>query len=308
MTSPALFVLFGLLSFAQLGYPVPAADVSDPVIDGLVKVQDDIRLPAMEGGVLVHLAVEEGSLIRAGQNLGQIDDSMQRKSRDAAHYTLQGAIKRGKDDVEIRFAEAKSDAAKADFDLLVETNKIAAKTVTVVEMRAKELEWKAAQLSIEKAGNDRDLARIEAYAKKAELEAADLAIQRRVITAPFDGMVEHLYRKQSEWVSPGDPILHLFRLDVMDVEGSVEQDKYDPHELQGCDVTVEVKLARGRKETVRGRITFVSSVVRGDGVYDVRAEVANRQEHGTWLLRDGMPSTMTIHLGTGGAAGITRKP
>ena len=67
-------------------------------------------------------------------------------------------------------------------------------------------------------------------------------------------------------------------------------------------------MARGRKETFRGRITKVSSIVRVDGVYNVRAEVANRQEHGSWMLRDGLPATMTIHLGTGGAApAVSRK-
>jgi hypothetical protein len=75
-------------------------------------------------------------------------------------------------------------------------------------------------------------------------------------------------------------------------------------------VTVEVKLARGRKETVRGKITKVSSVVRLDGTFEVRAEVPNREEHGTWLLRDGLLATMTIHLGTGvtAAAAAGRVP
>jgi multidrug efflux pump subunit AcrA (membrane-fusion protein) len=123
-------------------------------------------------------------------------------------------------------------------------------------------------------------------------------------------MVEKKFRKQDEWVAPGDPILYLFRLDTVHVEGAVEQSKYDPHELQGCDVTVEVQLARGRKETVRGKITKVSSVVRLDGKFEVRAEVPNRQEHGTWLLRDGLLATMTIHLGTGGATStdVTQRP
>jgi multidrug resistance efflux pump len=163
---------------------------------------------------------------------------------------------------------------------------------------------------IDKARHEQKLSQYDAYTKNAELEITKLAIQRRVITAPFDGMVEKKYRKQDEWVAPGDPILYLFRLDTVNVEGAVEQSKYDPHELLGCDVTVEVQLARGRKETVRGKITKVSSVVRLDGKFEVRAEVPNRQEHGTWLLRDGLLATMTIHLGTGGAAAtdVTRVP
>jgi multidrug efflux pump subunit AcrA (membrane-fusion protein) len=310
ITSPSFVALSILLSFAQVGgVEVPSAEVSDPVIEGMLKVADDIKLPAQEDGVLVHMTVEEGSIIRKGQQLAQIDDSMQKKQRLAAEYGFKVAYERGLDDVEIKFAQAKSEAAKADFDLMQETNRIAAKTITVIEMRQKEMEWIAATMSIEKATKDQKLARLEAVAKKAELDIADLAIKRRVITAPFNGVVEKVYRKQDEWVMHGDPIMYLFRLDTMNVEGAVEQAKYDPHELQGCDVTVEVQLARGRKETVRGRITKVSAVVDLDGKYAVRAEVPNREEHGTWLLRDGMVATMTIHLGTGsGGGGVTRVP
>ena len=33
-------------------------------------------------------------------------------------------------------------------------------------------------------------------------------------------------------------------------------------------------------------------------------EVTNREEHGQWLLRDGMPASMTIHTNTGGATPV----
>jgi multidrug efflux pump subunit AcrA (membrane-fusion protein) len=311
MSSASLVALSVLLVFTQLGDADKySAQVSDPVIEGLVKVADDVKLPAREAGVLVHLAVEEGDLIKTGQILGQIDDSVEKKQREAAFYALKGAVKRWKDDVEKRFAQAQAEVSKADYDQLEEANRLADRAVTAVEVRRAKLDWKRAELAIEKATHDQELAQFDAFQKKAELDASDLAIKRRVITAPFDGMVEKKFRKQDEWVAPGDPILYLFRLDTVHVEGAVEQSKYDPHELQGCDVTVEVQLARGRKETVRGKITKVSSVVRLDGKFEVRAEVPNRQEHGTWLLRDGLLATMTIHLGTGGATStdVTQRP
>jgi RND family efflux transporter MFP subunit len=311
MVNLSLVTLSLLLVFAQVGGADQySAQVSDPVIEGLVKVADDVKLPAEESGVIVHLAVEEGTLIKKGQTLGQIDDQITRKQREAAYYTLESAKKRGLDDVEIRFAQAQEKVSKADHEMMLEANRQAEKAVTAVEVRRAELDWKRAELAIEKAIHDQGLARLEARTKKAELDAADIAIQRRVIKAPFDGMVEKKYRKQGEWVAPGDPIMYLFRLDTMEVEGAVDQNQYDPHELQGCDVTVEVKLARGRKETVRGKITKVSSVVRLDGTFEVRAEVPNREEHGTWILRDGLLATMTIHLGTGvtAAAAAGRVP
>lgn len=285
-----------------------SAQASDPVVTGLVKVADQIKLPAKEPGVLLQLAVQEGAQIRVGQIIGKIDDSepvMQKKAASAAYAA---AYKRWKDDVEIRFARAQAEVSKADYEQLMATNKLAEKAVTQNEIRKAKLDWDHFILAIEKAGHDQELAKFEAYTKQAELDAAELAIQRRVIVAPFDGVVEEIKRKQDEWVQPGETILNLLRLDTMHVEGAVEQGKYDPHEIQGCEVTVDVEMARGRKATVRGRIIKVSSIVRSDGVYNVRAEIANQQDHGMWLLRDGLPASMTIHLGTGGAAaaGVSR--
>jgi multidrug efflux pump subunit AcrA (membrane-fusion protein) len=274
----------------------------DPVVEGVVRVSDEIKLPAREAGVLIHLGVKEGSQVRAGQQIGKIDDREIIQQMKAADYAMRAAAKKYDDDVDIRYAEAGAAVAKADYEELQETNQRADRAITDVDLRRGKLEWDKMTLAAEKAVKERELVLYDAHSKKAELELAKLALERRSIVAPFDGVVEEIARKQDEWVNPGDPILKLLRLDVMQFEGAVDRKLYDPHELQNCKVTIEVQMARGRKETFEGRITKISSVVRGDEVFGVRAEIPNRQEYGTWLLRDGLPATMRIHLGTGGAA------
>jgi multidrug efflux pump subunit AcrA (membrane-fusion protein) len=282
--------------------------VSDPVVSGLVKVADEIKLPGKEAGVLVQLSVLEGNQIRKGQVIGKIDDSQPQMQKQAALAAYNGAFNRATEDVEIRFAQAQAAVAQADYQQMVESNKIAEKSIVETEVRGKKLEWDKAILGTEKSRHDQVIAKFEALSKHAELDAAELAIQRRVVTAPFDGVVEEIKRHQDEWVQPGDTILTLLRMDTMRVEGAIEQSKYDPNEIINCTATVEVEMARGRKASFQGRIIKVSSVVRSDGVYNVRAEIANKQDHGYWLLRDGMPASMTIHLGTGaaGATGVSR--
>jgi macrolide-specific efflux system membrane fusion protein len=294
-----------LALLAQLGDATqnPPTSGTDPVIpNAVVRVADSIKLASKEPGVIVHLDVKEGRMVQTGQQIGQIDDSEPQLQKEAATYAMNGALKRAKDDVEIRFAKAQALVSQADYENLVEANQRAKGAVTDTDVRRAKLDWDRAKLAIEKAAHEQELAKFEYFTKKAELAAAELAIKRRVITAPFNGVVERLVRKQEEWVNPGDVILQLMRLDTMEVEGAVEQKLYDAHELQNCEVTVEVEMARGRKETFRGRLTKISAVVGGDGKYAVRAEVANRQVGGMWMLRDGLYSTMTIHLGTGGAA------
>jgi multidrug resistance efflux pump len=286
-----------------------AAQAADPVVDALVKFDKDIPLPAKEPGVLIHLTLKEGDSVKAGQEIGQIDDSEPQMQKKVARYALDAAVKKAKDDVEIRFAKAQADVAKAEYDVLRETNKIAPKAITQVELRAKKLEWDRAVLAIEKSGKDQELATLEAWTKKAELEAADMAINRRKIIAPFEGEIVEIQRKQDEWVNAGDPILRLARRDVMHVEGAVEQSDFDPHELTGSQVSVEVQLARGRTETVPGRVIHVSPVLSYDGRFIVRAEVANQQAAGNWILMDGQKAKMTIHVNTTGApTEVSRRP
>ena len=281
------------------------AAAADPVLYGcLVKLDEDVQLPAPEAGVLVQLSVKEGSQVRAGDVIAKIYDSEVQTQKKAAEYGLSAAYMQATDDVQIRYAKKSADVAEQNYEKMMQSNRDVEKAVAEIEVLKAKLEWDASVLSAEKAIHDQGLAKYEYHKKKAEVEAAQLAIDRRVIRSPFDAEVVKLYRHQDEWVSPGDPIVRLVSLDTMLVEGAVEQAAYDPHEVNGCDVVVEVEVARGRKEQVTGRITYVSSLVRLDGRYIVRAEVANRQEHGQWLLRDGTTATMKVQLNTADAGAV----
>jgi multidrug efflux pump subunit AcrA (membrane-fusion protein) len=270
---------------------------------------EQVKLPAAEAGVLMELSVKDGSSVKAKQRIGQIDDREVQMQKKAAEAAYKAAYEKWADDVEIRYSVLAAEAAKADYLNLQETNRLAYKAVPQTELTYKKLEWQKAELGKEKSEHDRKIAGLEARTKEVELEAAKLAIERRVIAAPFDGIVLELKKKKDEWVAPGDTILHMLRLDTVFVDGAVDQSQYNPHEIDRCEVTVEVQLARGQKATVKGRITMVKPVVRSDGVYNVRAEVNNVRDQNGWVLREGMPATMTIHLGTGGEAiSVSRAP
>ena len=306
--SPVIAVMIVIALTAFSGAQTRTTETSDPLLEGcVVKIIEDKKISVREPGVLVHLAVDEGSLVRAGDQIGQVDDSEPQMQKKVAKYGFDAAVARARNTVEIEFQKLTAALAEVDHQMLLEANLMAAGAIAKSEVRRAKLDWDKSLLGIEKTVHDRELAKLEAYAKQAELEAAELAIERRKIYAPFDGEVVTIFRHQDEWANPGDPILRLVRVDTMDVEGRVNQSQYDPHEVHGCEVTVEVLMARGRKETVRGRIKHVSPLVQLNGEYVVRAEVPNRQEHGRWMLRDGHTATMTIHLDTGVLATAARQ-
>jgi multidrug efflux pump subunit AcrA (membrane-fusion protein) len=171
-----------------------SSEPTNPVVPGLVKVADHVKLPAKEPGVLIHLSVKEGSQVRAGQVLGKIDDREIQVQMKAADYKFKGAVQRYNDDVDIRYSDAAALVAKQDYEIMQEANKIREKAITEVDVRRAKLEWDKMDLASEKARKERILAKYEAYQAQAELEAAKLAIERRVITSPFDGVVEELSR------------------------------------------------------------------------------------------------------------------
>jgi len=303
-----VLLIVTLLSSSGLVRPAAA---EDPILYGcLVKLDEDIKVPAPEAGLLVQLTVKEGSLVRQGEVLAKIYDEEVKIQKQAAEYALGAAHKAATDDVQERYAKASAAVAQKKYESSMQANERVPGSISQVDIDKDKLEWDAAILSTEKAIHDQALAKYEYGQKKAERDGAILAMQRRQIKAPFDGEVTTIYRHQDEWVSPGDAILRLVKLDTMLVEGALEISAFDPHEVIGCDVVVEVEMARGRKEQFTGRLVYVSSMVRLDGRYIVRAEVANRQEYDRWLLRDGMTAKMTIRLSTAGgtAVDVSRNP
>ena len=230
------FVSNAALAVAMLvaGPMLRPAVAEDPVLYGcMVKLDEDVKLPAPEAGVLVQLSVKEGSQVRQGDVHGQ---DLRRRSADAkeggrvrAGCGVQSGDRRHPDSLRRR---NRPTLPRRPTKRWSNRTTRSPKPCAEIDVRKAKLEWEAAILSAEKAQHDQALAKFDYHQKKAERDAADLAIERRTIIAPFDGEVVTIYRHQDEWVSPGDAILRLVRLDTMLVEGAVELSTYDPHEVQ----------------------------------------------------------------------------
>jgi multidrug resistance efflux pump len=272
-----------------------------------VMLDKEAKLSAEEAGVLMNLDVEQGSRPQAGAVLATVDDRQANLQKMAAKAGWDAAEEKAKNDIETRYAKSAAEVAELEYKRMTEANKRTPNAIAEIEVQRALLQWKTTQLQIQKAAHEQYLATFDAASKNAEFLLAELGIKRRTLVAPFDGVVVELYRHQNEWVNPGDPILHLVQLDKMRVEKYIEQSKYDPHEIDGCKVTVELELAHNRTATFTGKVTFVSPLLDPRGKYTaflVRALVDNRQENGHYILRPNHQPKMTIHLGTATAANV----
>jgi multidrug resistance efflux pump len=130
-----------------------------------------------------------------------------------------------------------------------------------------------------------------------EVEAAENGIERRLLKSPLDGVVVQVFPHQGEWMQPGDPLARVVRTDKVKVEGYVDAAAWDPEQVRDRPVTVQVTLAKDRRESFAGRMVFVSPLDESGGDYRVVAEVENRRDEASqqWLLRAGKTASMTVH-------------
>jgi multidrug efflux pump subunit AcrA (membrane-fusion protein) len=276
----------------------PAGDA--PTIDNcLVSAIYDAQISAKEAGVVTEIKVHEGQVVAKGDVLAQIDDAQPLLELRKAEAEKHAAQVKASSNIEERYDAASAEVAKKDYERKLEANGKVAGAVTDTDVEEKKLEWVAATLKIEEAALEHRIAVITVDDKQAEVDAANEAINRRKVISPQDGVIESVVPHLGEWLKPGDEVVHLVRIDQLQVECAVQGDEYNPWEVRDRPVTVYVKLARQTEPVAfEGRITYVDPV-KNDRSFNVKASVQNRLVPGRtdeWLLHPGDNASMKIKL------------
>lgn len=283
--------LFNSLTSPESHSPTPAGapSVSSPQLGtdtGYITLIDDIEVPAEEAGVLVEFGVKEGSSVKKGDLLAKIDDDQVRMAVRVADAKLKSAQRQASNDVNIRYARAASQVAYAEILQAQEANEKTPNTVPQSEVRRYLLAHKQAELQIEQATHEFTVAKYAVEVQQAELEAAQLGLDKRKIDAPVDGTVVERFKNVGEWVKPGDPLLRLIRMDVVRVKFLLDAKTIPVSQVRGRTVQVTVPILPGK--TFSGKVTFISPLIESGTRYQVWAEIPNQQENGYWILQPGM--------------------
>lgn len=266
----------------------------------VVMLIDDIDVPARETGVLLKLNVQEGQPVQQNDLLGNIDDQIIQRKRDEVAAKLKAAEKKASSTVEIDYATAAFQVAEKEYEINHELRR--KNSISLIEYEKSALAKTQAQLSIDKTRSDLEIEQLTTEAQRVELDAVNDSIARHQIGSPIDGNVFEIYKQAGEWVQTGDKVLRVVRMNRLRVQGFVEADQFDPHEIKGRRVVVEARLARDRVESFPGHVTHVDLEKHGDSQssmgsrFMIWAEVDNRSEENEWLLRPGADVTMAIDL------------
>ena len=295
----ARWVLLPLVAMALVVLPGAAhATDADPVLERcLVSLMEEAKVPAREAGVLEELLAREGDVVKRGDIIAKIDDNQPQMEQRKAKAEHDQAVAKAESDVDIRYAVAAEKVAQIEFEKAAESDRKVPGSVTRVELNRLQLNEQKSELQIEQAELEKKVSTLAANSKSVEVDAAENAIERRLITSPLDGVVVQVFPHQGEWMQPGDPLARVVRADKLRVEAYVDSTRWNPEQVRDRPVTAEVVLADNRREQFKGRIVFTSPIVESGGDYRVFAEVENRQIEGTqqWLLRAGQTATLTIH-------------
>lgn len=273
----------------------------------VISAKESIQLPAQQAGVIARMAtadgirVEEGFMVRAGQVIGKLDDEDALARRTAAaleHQVAQSEFAKAKANVVA--ANATVEVARQEVLESLEVNSRVRDSIPKTQLRRQELTVTRSEAEAGVAERDVEVASFTTELKKAQLTVAEVHLKKHQIISPIDGVLVQQIRQPGEWVSPGDTIARLVRMDRLRVEGFVDASKYLPEEIEGRPVTIVIRRPNRAPEEFRSTISFASPVVEASGEYRVWAEVDNQLVRDRfWVLRPGMEAEMRIELPTG---------
>lgn len=274
----------------------------------LVTLKFDNKVPASEPGMLLDVPVEEGQSVQKDDLLAQIDTRSTEARRRIAEAEMAAAQAEASNEANVEVAEKAVEVTKAEYDQSVEINRKSPGTIPVTEVRKQNFNWQKSLAQVKQAKNEKEIAGLSFNAKRAQYDAASIEIDLRQARAPFRGQVVEVMKKAGDWVTAGEPILHIVGLDEVRVRGFVlmtgpQGASHD--EVLGKDVTITVFGANERKHTVKGKVGFASPVIEGVGTsrqFRVWADVPNEKTvdpvtgQEIWKIQPGSMATMTIDM------------
>jgi multidrug efflux pump subunit AcrA (membrane-fusion protein) len=258
----------------------------------LIRIDEQVEVPAREAGVLAAVNVHEGQMIEKGASIAQIEDDEARIAAERAKIEMDIAKSNAENDVGVRFAKKSREVVEAELRRAKEALDRYAKSISASEMDHLRLLVDKSKVEIEQAEHEFRVADFTQRIKATDYQAAQQAVNRRKITAPLGGEVVQVPRHRGEWVKPGDSVVRIVRLDNLRAEGFLSSRYLSPN-LDGHKVKLIVDLPGEPAAEFSGKIVFVDPEIDPvNAQIHIRVEVDNQG----LKLRPGMRAKMQLEV------------
>ncbi len=224
--------LFALAASAQSNAPIGC----------LIQADDEAQVGSAVTGVIASIAVDRGDVVKAGQIIATLRDTVERAQIDVARTRMQ--------------IEADIRAARANLDLAADRLKRARDLhqkafISAQALEQVKVEHRVAQQRLRQAQDQQQISR-------RELELAEARLGERVIRSPFDGIVTDRYLSVGERIED-KALLRIARVNPLRVELVLPNTLYgDVRPGMSADITADLP----------GLSVLTARVVKVDKVID----------------------------------------
>ena len=230
---------------------------SGMIYEGFTQPRYAVMVAATEIGQLETVYVQIGDLVKAGQTIAQLENSLQESS-----------VKIARNQAKMR---GELDAARAEATM--HRNRAA----TVRQLAAKEMarpdELVRAETDLQIA-EAREVAALEQQQlRQLELERYELQLSRRRVNSPMTGVISKVFHQPGEYLTPGDPaVVELLVIDELVAVFNIHSE-----EAVGLQVGSPVVVSlRSVSQDIRAHLTTISPEIDGEsGTVEVRVVLDN---------------------------------
>ncbi|MBO7707378.1 MAG: HlyD family efflux transporter periplasmic adaptor subunit, partial [Thermoguttaceae bacterium] len=185
--------------------------------------------------------------------------------------------------------------ALMEYKRAVNANKRVPNSVSEDEVWQKRFEWYRGMKSEDKAKYDLEIAALAVDVKEAAIAIADADLEERLIRAPLSGQVDDIFKNKGEWLREGDNVLHVLRLDKINITANFDSEQVSPAMIQGKAVTVyATKAGVAEPQKMEGVITYARPVLMMNR-FVAYAAVNNVKVGDSWVLIPGMRVNLIVH-------------
>jgi membrane fusion protein (multidrug efflux system) len=188
---------------------------------------------------ITRLTADEGSRVKGGELLVQLDDTDLRAQLDQAKASLAFAQD------SLPLSKVHLDRAKDDFLRAEVQHKSAIIT---------QEQYVHAQNALQAAEAEYAIAESRIGVARAQLGVIETQLQNTVISAPFDGVVAKRWAMEGDVVQPGQPIFAIYETERVWVTANLEETKLGRVKLQS-DVQIHVDTYPDRPFS--GRVSII---------------------------------------------------
>lgn len=239
--------------------PAPSAvasSVQSLDILSVLSVEHSVDVATQRDGVVIATEKDEGSSVRASEELARLDDTMLQNEVDKAQSDLIVA----QNNVKYKQAEEQAKSAQLRRQQLLRQSGLSSDA----DLEQAQFEDKAVQFEV-------DSWKSIVQSNEAQIRQLRLEIDKTHIRAPFSGVVVHRYIRQGQQVKTNDACFRISQLGPLEVEFQVpENNGLKPRP----GVELAVRLASDGAESYAARVLRVSPTVDpASDSYDVVAQL-----------------------------------